>query len=51
MQSMNASLLTHYRAGLISEEIAVNYSVNQTEMRQMIRRLAQQNIKVTAVNA
>jgi len=48
MQTMNASLLGHYRAGDINEEIAVNYAGNQTEMRQMIRRLAQANVTTQA---
>jgi twitching motility protein PilT len=41
MQSMNSSLLQHYREGSIDEKTAVNYAGNATEMRQSIRRLAQ----------
>ncbi|MHB9025394.1 MAG: type IV pilus twitching motility protein PilT [Armatimonadota bacterium] len=48
MQSMNLSLLNHYRAGKITEQNAVAYAGNATEMRQAIRRLAQANIQSTA---
>jgi len=48
MQSMNTSLLNHYISGSIDEETAVAYAGNATEMRQMIRRLAQSNIKASA---
>jgi len=48
MQSMNQSLLNHFREGLVSEELAVAYAGNPTEMRQMIRRLAQANVTATA---
>ena len=45
MQSMNLSLLNHYKDGLITEDTAVAYAGNPTEMRQMIRRLGQGNLK------
>jgi len=48
MQSMNTSLLNHFVEGSISEETAVAYAGNATEMRQMIRRLSQANIKTSA---
>ncbi len=48
MQSMNMSLLNHYRDGLITEQNAVAYAGNATEMRQMIRRLAQASIRTQA---
>jgi len=48
MQTMNMSLLGHYRANKINEELAISYAGNQTEMRQMIRRLAQANITTEA---
>ena len=38
MQTMNQCLLRYYRAGLISEEDALVYAGNSTELRQMIRR-------------
>lgn len=44
MQSMNMSLLTHFREGRITEQNAVAFAGNPTEMRQMIRRLAQQKL-------
>jgi twitching motility protein PilT len=47
MQSMNQSLLEHYKAGKINEETAIAYGGNQTEMRQMIRRLAQAKLNIT----
>ena len=51
MQSMNLSLLNHFKDGSITEDTAVAYAGNPTEMRQMIRRLAQGNIKTEAVTA
>ncbi|HEY3417234.1 MAG TPA: PilT/PilU family type 4a pilus ATPase [Armatimonadota bacterium] len=48
MQSMNLSLLNHFRAGKITEQIAVAYAGNATEMRQAIRRIAQANIQTQA---
>lgn len=41
MQSMNSSLLNHYKNGLIAESTAISYAGNATEMRQSIRKLAQ----------
>ncbi|MHB9131709.1 MAG: type IV pilus twitching motility protein PilT [Armatimonadota bacterium] len=41
MQSMNMSLLNHYRSRRITEKNAIAYAGNVTEMRQMLRRLAQ----------
>jgi twitching motility protein PilT len=38
MQTMNQSLLKYSRAGIISEEDALAYSGNLTELRQMMRR-------------
>jgi twitching motility protein PilT len=38
MQTMNQCLLRYYRAGLISEEDALTFAGNSTELRQMIRR-------------
>lgn len=40
MQTMNQCLLKYYRAGLISEDDALAYAGNATEMRQMVRRQA-----------
>jgi twitching motility protein PilT len=40
MQTMNQCLLRYYRAGLISEEDALTFAGNSTELRQMIRRPA-----------
>jgi twitching motility protein PilT len=51
MQTMNQSLLTHFKEGSISEEMAVAYAGNPTEMRQMIRRLSQANVASSAVTA
>jgi len=51
MQTMNQSLLNHFKEGAISEEMAVAYAGNPTEMRQMIRRLAQANVTTSAVTA
>jgi len=48
MQSMNMSLLNHFREGMITENGAVANAGNPTEMRQMIRRLSQANIKGSA---
>jgi twitching motility protein PilT len=38
MQTMNQCLLRYYKAGLISEEDALTFAGNITELRQMIRR-------------
>jgi twitching motility protein PilT len=38
MQTMNQCLLRYYRAGLITEEDALLYAGNSTELRQMMRR-------------
>ncbi|MFN3649932.1 MAG: type IV pilus twitching motility protein PilT [Armatimonadota bacterium] len=38
MQTMNQCLLRYWRAGLISEEDALVYAGNSTELRQMMRR-------------
>jgi twitching motility protein PilT len=38
MQTMNQCLLRYYRAGLISEDDALNFAGNSTELRQMLRR-------------
>jgi len=38
MQTMNQCLLRYWRAGLISEEDALTYAGNSTELRQMMRR-------------
>jgi twitching motility protein PilT len=38
MQTMNQCLLRYYRAGLISEEDALTFAGNSTELRQMMRR-------------
>jgi twitching motility protein PilT len=40
MQTMNQCLLRYYRAGLITEEDAMTFAGNSTELRQMIRRPA-----------
>ncbi|BDI32246.1 twitching motility protein PilT [Capsulimonas corticalis] len=40
MQTMNQCLLKYFRAGLISEEEAISYAGNVTEMKQMVRRPA-----------
>ena len=40
MQTMNQCLLRYYRAGLISEEDALVFAGNATELRQMMRRPA-----------
>jgi twitching motility protein PilT len=49
MQTMNQSLLKHFTDGLITEDMAIAYAGNPTEMRQMIRRLAQANVQTTAI--
>ena len=38
MQTMNQSLVKFWRAGVISEEDALVYAGNQTELKQMLRR-------------
>jgi len=38
MQTMNQSLIKYWRAGVISEEDAMTYAGNSTELRQMLRR-------------
>ena len=38
MQTMNQCLLRYFKAGLISEDDALGYAGNLTELRQMIRR-------------
>jgi twitching motility protein PilT len=38
MQTMNQSLMKYWRAGAISEEDAMTYAGNSTELRQMLRR-------------
>jgi len=38
MQTMNQCLVKYFRAGLISEEDAMNAAGNITELKQMIRR-------------
>ena len=38
MQTMNQCLIRYYRAGLITEEDALAYAGNITELRQTIRR-------------
>jgi twitching motility protein PilT len=38
MQTMNQCLVKYYRAGIISEEDALNAAGNATELRQMLRR-------------
>lgn len=38
MQTMNQSLMKYWRAGVISEEDALTYAGNTTELRQMLRR-------------
>ena len=48
MQSMNSSLLQHYKDGHIDEKTAVQYAGNATEMRQSIRRISQGRITSTA---
>ncbi len=48
MQSMNMSVLNHYKAGKVTEQMAIAYAGNETEMRQAIRRLAQANISSQA---
>jgi twitching motility protein PilT len=38
MQTMNQSLLKYYRAGVITEDDAITYAGNLTELKQMLRR-------------
>jgi twitching motility protein PilT len=38
MQTMNQSLIKYYRAGVITEEEAITYAGNLTELKQMLRR-------------
>ena len=38
MQTMNQSLIKYWRAGAISEEDAMVFAGNTTELRQMLRR-------------
>ena len=38
MQTMNQSLVKYYRAGVVSEEDALAYAGNLTELKQMLRR-------------
>lgn len=38
MQTMNQSLLRYVKAGVISEEIALNYAGIASELKQMLRR-------------
>jgi len=38
MQTMNQSLVKYWRAGVISEEDALTFAGNQTELKQMLRR-------------
>jgi twitching motility protein PilT len=38
MQTMNQSLMKYWRAGVISEEDAITYAGNLTELKQMLRR-------------
>ena len=38
MQTMNQSLIKYWRAGVISEEDALTYAGNLTELKQMLRR-------------
>jgi len=38
MQTMNQSLMKYWRAGVISEEDALTYAGNLTELKQMLRR-------------
>ena len=40
MQTVNQCLVRYYRAGLISEEDALLFAGNSTELRQMMRRPA-----------
>jgi twitching motility protein PilT len=48
MQSMNSSLLQHFKDGEIDEKTAIAYAGNATEMRQSIRRISQAKITTTA---
>lgn len=38
MQTMNQSLLRYYKAGIITEQTALNYAGIQSELKQMLRR-------------
>jgi twitching motility protein PilT len=38
MQTMNQSLVKYWRAGVISEDDALTYAGNLTELKQMLRR-------------
>jgi Tfp pilus assembly pilus retraction ATPase PilT len=38
MQTMNQSLLKYVRAGLISEQVAIQYAGVASELKQMLRR-------------
>jgi len=38
MQTMNQSLVKYWRAGVVSEDDALTYAGNQTELKQMLRR-------------
>ena len=40
MQTMNQALLKYYRAGIITEDEALSYAGNLTELRQMLKRAA-----------
>jgi len=48
MQSMNSSLLNHFKDGKITEQTAVMNAGNQTEMRQSIRKIAQSKLTITS---
>jgi Tfp pilus assembly pilus retraction ATPase PilT len=48
MQSMNKSIMGHYLNGMVTEQTSIQYAGNATEMRQMIRRLSQANVKTTS---
>jgi twitching motility protein PilT len=38
MQTMNQSLVKYWRAGVVSEDDALTYAGNLTELKQMLRR-------------
>jgi twitching motility protein PilT len=38
MQTMNQSLLRYVKAGVITEEVALNYAGVASELKQMLRR-------------
>ncbi len=46
MQTMNQSLIKYWRAGVVTEEDAMTFAGNSTELRQMLRRGG--NLGVTA---